>query len=204
MSPIDSVFDPRKLEEHITRSESRAVAILDIVQRLVDAGLKPVAEIRAVFHLGQHQQAAHRLRTLCGSVANLGGRRVCEVAEELEQLLEREAANLVIDELMNCLEREFNQFLKNAELWLHARRRAFDVSGNRPKTWELRLQQLLECLRQNNLQAFDLFEELEMQLRQLLPPTDFLDLYQALQALDFPTALRVIETTTAARDAPSG
>lgn len=201
MEPIDllqnpaghAIFDPRKLEEHIARSESRALAILDIVQRLVTAGLTPVEETRAAIGRGQYHQAAHMLHTLNGSIANLGGRRVCEVAGELELLLDQDAKDLVVREMLNCLEREFTQMLKSAETWLLGQRRNLDPDRLRPAAWELRLQELAACLRENNLKAFDLFEELQQQLQNQMPPADFLGFRTALQSLDFDSALLCIQ-----------
>jgi HPt (histidine-containing phosphotransfer) domain-containing protein len=195
------VFDPRKLEEHIARSESRALAILDIVQRLVSAGLAPVDETRAAIGRGQHHQAAHMLHTLNGSIANLGGRRVCELASELELLLDQGANDLVLNEMLNCLEREFAHMLKSAEIWLQTQQRCLDLERQRPAAWELRLQELTTCLQENNLKAFDLFDELQQRLQSQMPPEAFLGFRVALQSLDFDNALHCIQNCCLDRDA---
>lgn len=209
MNPIDllptaagnTIFDPRKLEEHIARSESRALAILDIVQRLVAAGQAPVDETRAAIGRGQLHQAAHMLHTLNGSVANLGGRRVCEVASELELLLDRGTNSQVVTEMLNCLEREFAQMLKSAEAWLLSQQHTLDLDRLRPAAWERRLKELTACLQENNLKAFDLFDELKHQLQSQMPPEDFLGFRTALQSLDFDSALHCIQSCRLGRDA---
>lgn len=197
------VFDPRKLEEHIAKSASRAMAIFDIVERLVSTGVAPITETRAAFARDQHHQAAHMLHTLRGSVANLGGQRVCELAGELEDLLDRGANITAIHELLNCLEREFVLLLKNAELWLNTQRRSLDPNLQRPRGWELRLQQLRECLQENNLKALDLFEELQFQLQHQMGPEEFSGFREALQTLDFPNALLRIPESHSAKGTPA-
>jgi|GEM_PF-3544758 HPt (histidine-containing phosphotransfer) domain-containing protein len=194
-----SIFDPSKLEEHIARSESRALAILDIVERLVAAGPAPIVEARAAIERDQHHQAAHMLHTLVGSIANLGGRRVCEVASELEQMLDQEVHAAAIPEMLNCLEREFGHFLKSATNWLQTRKRALNVNLQRPAAWELRLQELRDCLAENNLKAFDLFDELQQQLQRQMPEAEFLDFRTAMQTLDFGSALHCIQSCTSSR-----
>jgi HPt (histidine-containing phosphotransfer) domain-containing protein len=197
----NAVFDPRKLEEHIARSESRALAILDIVQRLVSAGQAPVEETRAAITRGQFHQAIHMLHTLNGSIANLGGRRVCEVAGDLESLLEQEINDPVVNERLNRLEGEFARLLASAEVWLLSQRRRFDLDLQRPAAWELRLRELTTCLRENNLKAFDLFDELKQHLQRQMPPEEFLGFGSALQSLDFDSALRCIQNCSMERGA---
>lgn len=177
----------------MARSESRALAILDIVQRLVSAARAPVAEIRAAISRGQVHQAIHMLHTLNGSIANLGGRRVCEAAGRLESLLERELNDQTVSELLQVLDVEFTQLLASAEVWLLSQKCRFDLDSQRLAAWEMRLRELTTCLQENNLKAFDLFDELKQQLQRQMPPEDFLGFGTALHSLDFDSALRCIQ-----------
>jgi len=191
-----TVFEPSRLEGHIARSASRASAILEIVQNLVDAGDTPIQEVRAAINRSQHHQAAHRLHTLHGSVANLGGSRVCELAGELEQLLDRDASPQLIEELMICLEREFQRFLSHAQQWLHQQLAQYDPRHRRQLLREQRLQELCVCLEGNDLRAFELWEELQAHLQSCMAEQDYANFHHALQSLNFHLALGYAQTVS--------
>lgn len=184
-----TIFEPSRLEGHIARSASRAAAVLDIVQNLVDAGDAPIREARAAINRSQTHQAAHMLHVLYGSVANLGGCRVCELAGELELLLDRDASPLVIEELMVCLEREFHLFLDSAQQWLQKLLAEHAPQRRRLHERELRLQELCECLADNDLRAFELHEELQTHLQSSMEERDYTAFRNALQSLNFSRAL---------------
>lgn len=188
-SPQNTIFEPSKLEHHISRSESRARAILDIVQNLIDAGQSPVREIRAAIQRAQYHQAAHMLHTLRGSVANLGGQRVCELAGDLEELLDKEDKFDPVEPLLEHLEREFALFLGDASQWLEQQRSRYALQTHNPRRREERLRLFCDCLAENDLRAFDLFEELQQHLQAHMAPPDFLGFSAALQSLDFGAAL---------------
>ena len=184
-----TIFEPSRLENHIAHSASRADAVLGIVRNLVDAGDSPIREARAAINRSQNHQAAHMLHTLYGSVANLGGCRVCDLAGELERLLDRDASPLLIEELMVCLEREFQLFLDSAQQWLQQLLAKHDPHGRQHHEREQRLQELCDCLAGNDLRAFELHDELEAHLRSSMKERDYLDFRDALQSLNFNRAL---------------
>ncbi|MCR6651897.1 MAG: Hpt domain-containing protein [Cellvibrionaceae bacterium] len=192
---VNTVFEPSRLEGHIAKSESRAGAILQIVQHLVDSGDTPIHEVRAAIRRQQNHQAAHMLHTLNGSVANLGGCRVCELAAELERLLDRDGPLLVIEDLVTCLEREFQLFLKSASQWLERQQAQRNLQLHH-RSREARLTELCECLADNDLRAFDLFDELQTLLQSRMAEVDFTDFRAALHSLNFSIALGYVQTTT--------
>jgi HPt (histidine-containing phosphotransfer) domain-containing protein len=196
LTTLNTVFEPSRLEVHIAKSESRAGAVLQIVQDLVGAGDTPIREARAAIRRQQNHQAAHMLHTLNGSVANLGGRRVCELAGELEMLLDRDGAPQLIDQLMGCLEREFQHFLKSASQWLELQQAQFELPGRRSRAREERMMELCECLAGNDLRAFDLFDELYAHLEARMVAEDFSAFRAALQTLNFSLALGYVQTIT--------
>lgn len=191
-----TIFEPSRLEGHIARSASRASAILEIVQNLVDAGDDPIREARSAINRNQNHQAAHMLHTLYGSVANLGGCRVCELAGELEHLLDQDASPLLIEELMTCLEREFQLFLGSAQQWLRQQLALHDPQHKRHQAREQQLQELCECLAGNDLRAFDLCEELQNHLQSNMAAQDYAAFRSALQALNFSLALGYAQTAS--------
>lgn len=196
LTSVNTVFEPSRLEGHIAKSESRASAILQIVQHLVDSGDAPIHEVRAAIRRQQHHQAAHMLHTLNGSVANLGGCRVCELAAELERLLDRDGPPLVIEDLLACLEREFQLFLKSAGQWLERQQAQRNQPLRHNRAREARLTELCECLAGNDLRAFDLFDELQTLLQSRMAEVDFTDFRAALHSLNFSIALGYVQTTT--------
>lgn len=189
-----TVFEPSRLENHIARNASRANAILEIVQHLVDAGDIPIREARAAINRSQNHQAAHMLHTLYGSVANLGGSRVCELAGELERLLDSDASPQLIEELMVCLEREFQRFLGSARQWLQQQLVLRDPRQHQNQLREQQLQELCECLAGNDLRAFELCEELRSHLQSHMAAQDFAEFHDALQSLNFSLALGYAQT----------
>lgn len=196
LSAPNTVFEPSRLEGHIAKNASRASAILDIVQNLVSAGDAPIREARAAINRCQNHQAAHMLHTLYGSVANLGGCRVCELAGELEQLLDRDASPQLIEELMMCLEREFQLFLGRAEQWLCQQLALHDPQQREHRVRERQLQELCECLAGNDLRAFELCEELQAHLQASMAEEDYADFRVALQSLNFSLALGYAQTAS--------
>ncbi len=196
LTAANTVFEPSRLEVHIAKSESRASAVLQIVRDLVAAGNTPIREARAAIRRQQSHQAAHMLHTLSGSVANLGGRRVCELAEELGLLLDRDGAPQLIDQLMACLDRELQHFLKCASQWLELQQAQFERPGRRSRACEERMLELCECLAGNDLHAFDLFDELHSHLQACMAEEDFAAFRAALQSLNFSLALGYVQTAT--------
>lgn len=192
----NTVFEPSRLEVHIAKSESRASAVLQIVQDLVVAGDAPIREARAAIRRQQNHQAAHIFHTLNGSVANLGGRRVCELAEELELLLDQDGAPQLIDQVIACLERELQHFLKCASQWLELQQVQFEQLGRRSRACDERMLELCECLAGNDLRAFDLFDELHSHLQARMAEQDFAEFRVALQSLNFSLALGYVQTAT--------
>ena len=193
----NTIFEPSRLEGHIARSASRAAAVLEIVQNLVDAGDFPIREARAAINRSQNHQAAHMLHALYGSVANLGGRRVCELAGELERLLDRDASPQLIEELMVCLEREFRLFLDSAQQWLQQLLAQHTPHRRQHHEREQRLQELCECLAGNDLRAFELHEELQAHLQSSMEEGDYMEFRDALLALNFSRALGYAQSAAA-------
>lgn len=184
-----AIFEPSRLEGHIARSASRAAAVLEIVQNLVDAGDFPIREAWAAINRSQNHQAAHMLHALYGSVANLGGCRVCELAGELEGLLDRDASPQLIEELMVCLEREFRLFLDSAQQWLQQALAQHAPHWRQNHQRKQRLQELCDCLAGNDLRAFELHDELQAHLQSNMEERDYMEFCDALQALNFSRAL---------------
>jgi HPt (histidine-containing phosphotransfer) domain-containing protein len=184
-----TIFEPSRLEGHIARNASRASVILEIVQNLVNAGDAPIREVRAAINRSQNHQAAHMLHTLYGSVANLGGCRVYELAGEIERLLDRDASPQLIEELMTFLEREFQLFLVSAEQWLGQQRKQHDPQQRQDRGCNKQLQRLCECLAGNDLRAFELCDELQVHLQASMAEQDYADFRHALQSLNFSLAL---------------
>lgn len=192
-SQPSTIFEPSKLEHHIARSDSRARAIMEIVQNLVDAGNAPIQEMRAAIQRSQYHQAAHMLHTLRGSVANLGGQRVCELTMELEQLLDAGETTNLVTQLLDWLDQEFSLFLGDASEWLERQKEKYALQTQHPRRLQERMQLLSDCLAENDLRAFDLFEELERHLQKQMAAPDFLAFSAALQSLEFGKALTYMQ-----------
>jgi hypothetical protein len=187
------VFDSQKLDDLLCKNPSRATATIEIVQQLIVTETLPIDDIRAACKRGQLHQASHMLNTLQGSISNLGGHRVCEVAAELAIFLEKDANTLVTSEMLNCLAREYALFISAAKSWLDKLDRRSLNSIFEEKVLELQLQEFKSRLLENNLKAFDLYDGLQQNLKQHMKPEFFAELSDALQTLDFHHALECIE-----------
>lgn len=192
-----TVFNADKLEKHVHNSPSRALAIFDIVTRFISKGAQPIQEARQAIARKQPIQAAHTFHTLKGSVANLGGMRVWDLANELEHLLEFEPNNPSIAGFIDCAERELLQFLTAAERWLEEQKqRHIEHSPLTVQNITDSLFELTQLLQESNLKAIDCFMILQSHIREELQDEYYQNLYNAVMSLNFNDALLILNQLT--------
>lgn len=183
------VFSPHRLLRHMGAQSSRAVAILDIVRGMISRGRAPIEQARAAIELGHLSAAAQEFHHLKGSVANLGAMRVYELADELECGLRADADPVIIEQLITCLEREFDRFVSEALQWLKREEARFLPTVNaKPSTEDEKLVALALSLEEHNFNACELFEQLRPNLKKALTSKDFDALEGAISELAFDQA----------------
>jgi HPt (histidine-containing phosphotransfer) domain-containing protein len=187
-----TIFNPHRLDKHISENQSRALAIFDIVGHLIQQNTAPIEQARSALDRLQPYQAIHALHNLNASASNLGGLRVCEIAGELEILLETCSTMPIIHNLLDSLERELQLLLKAAAEWLDLRKTAHAQNAVATQD-ETRLPELIHYLAESNLKAVELYEDISELLQALLAEDDFNQLDTAINDLDFPLALQFIE-----------
>lgn len=191
-----AIFNPEKLVRQIKQSQSRAIAIIEIIDRLISNGTTPISESREAFRREQPHQSAHMLHSIKGSISNIGGMRVVEVIEDLEGYLEKSAPSKhIINTLFDCLIREYDILLAEAKKWLkHQRSQLMSKSALKAARDEALVCQFKQHLENNNLKACDIFHELQDILKSSLSDVDFQGLDTFMHKLEFDKALQSIES----------
>ena len=189
-----TVFDPRRIDKHIKTNPCRAIAIFDIVSQLIAADVTPIEQARAALLRQQPEQAAHLIHNLKSSVGNLGGMRVCDIANDLERLLDGKSRPPIVHSFLDSLEREFVLFLKAAHNWLDSRKERYQKGPlDRMDSNGHLLIELKQYLSDSNLKALEIFGHISEALQSSLVEEDFNVLDQAMQNLNFSLALEYIE-----------
>jgi HPt (histidine-containing phosphotransfer) domain-containing protein len=188
------IFDCSRLESQLSRYPGRSLAMLDVLERFIKEGVAPLQPIRDACQRNQLAQAAHMLYNLNGYIQNIGGNRVSELADEIETLLSRDANVQVLDELLNCLEREYLRLVKSIQAWLSEfkQKNTQNLALNHLHlTTQLNYFKL--CLNEHSFKAFDVLQELENKLQQQMDANSFAYLQVSMANLDFDSALGCIE-----------
>lgn len=191
-----AAFNPERLNRHIKQCHSRAVAIIEIVDQLLNKGEHPISEARQAFRRRQPHQASHMLHSLRGSINNIGAIRVVSIAHDLEKHLDCIKPNHeLIEGLFDAINREYVIFLKEAEKWLnHQRSQLTSAAALKLAEDKAKVVQLKYYLESNNLKAHDVFQSLQDRLQSSLSTEDFLHLNSSINQLEFDKALSCIQT----------
>ncbi len=190
-----AVFNPEKLIKQIKQSQPRATAIIEIVDSLISKGRSPVNEARQALYREQPHQAAHMLHSIKGSINIIGGIRVVELIESLEDNLDSPATNTrVLEHLFDALDKNYQLFLLEAGTWLASQRdQMMSKSALIAAKQKAQVTQFKVHLENNNFKACDTFLELQDLLEESLSPDDFEGLSGFIHTLEFDKALQCIE-----------
>lgn len=192
---LPPVFSPERLLRHMDARSSRAVAILEIVRSITSRGRAPIDQARAAIEQGDLPAAAQIFLHLKGKVANLGGMRVYQLADELERGLAMDADPVLIEQLISCIERELDRFIGEAEKWLNKEEtRLLPNVKTQIITENQQLAALALSLEEHNFSACELFEQLRPNLKRALTDADFCALEGAIAELAFDQARAVLPT----------
>lgn len=187
------IFCPKRLLRHMEARGSRAVAVMEVVQSIITRGRTPIDQARSAINQGQLPCAAQTFHHLKGCVANLGGMRVYELADQLERGLDQDVDPIMIEQLISCIEREFDAFIGEARKWLQQEEALllpnFDADRS---TEDQKLAELVVSLKENNFNACEIFEQMHFNLKRTLPNSDFKALNLAISELAFERALEYL------------
>jgi len=186
-----SVFNPEKILKQFDQSHSRAIAVIEVMEQFIEKGHQPIVEARRALKNGYPEQAAHLFHSLKVSVGNLGGMRVFELAENLENSLKytKSSINLTNAQL-EAIEKEYSLFLDEANIWLKKQKTTTSIQKDVKLESNMEKKRQLEVfLAENNLRATDLAEELAGFLTEALTPESYKSLKSSIEQLDFAQAI---------------
>lgn len=190
-----SVFNPRKVETQIKRSATRAGAIIKVVEKLLAAGDAPVLQARYCLETAHGQEVLIHLNRLKGCVSNFGGIRTCEIIEEIEILLLERTEHPALSSMFDILALEFSRFLHAAESWLVSQKtQLLPREAPSHAVFSIRFLQWQSELDDADFQALASYQNLRAELTNLLPTEVCSDLHEAMQQLDFATALEILRS----------
>ncbi|MFO1384672.1 MAG: CHASE domain-containing protein [Chitinivorax sp.] len=172
--------DRKLLRALLQEFEREAISLINDVQQLLAAG--------------EQRDAARKLHTIKGTAATLGAGELAQAAKQAE-LAVNDGNVGQIDECLTTLQALLQPIIAELQALLPT---LIDMpKDNSTGTQTLdttQLQQLIVSLQSSSMAAFDQFEALQGALSAQLEPSQFERLQQAIDALDYATALLILQT----------
>lgn len=187
-----STFNPRAVERQIVKNHSRALAIFDILEKVIHRGTAPVKEVRQAIQEGHPDKASFALHKLKNSLGNFGGMRVWDVASDIEELLKTSPQDPAIDSLLYSLERELVLFFEKAAQWLQQQKQ-LKKEPSKTSLQDEQLMNLLKQLSEFNLSALESYEVLADYLKNHIAPEIIIEIEMTLSDLAFDKTVTLIE-----------
>lgn len=189
-----TVFNPNKVEHQIRANPTRALAINEIVDRLINQGSLPLTNATKAMHQGRPTQAIQIIRQLKHSVINFGAMRVCDIATDIEELLANSPFDDTFDLFMEAFESELALFLQQARTWREQQLAEFSNQLHQAKQNQRQhLQQLLTLLHDHNMRALDIYESLRDSLSDNIAEAYLMQIDECLVKLEFDEALQLLQ-----------
>ena len=187
----------------LRRTLDRADVYEELLRRFVAGQAGAVARARTQLGAGLWPDAQRTLHTLKGTAATIGAAALAAQAEAAEQAIARQAPAHTLDALLSSADAACAPLVQALEAALPAAAPASADSAvqdsGAARTLLARLDALLA---DDDADAIALFHQAGPDLQALLGPA-YGDLQQALEAFDFPQALRALRAATPAVPADS-
>jgi hypothetical protein len=167
-----------------------ATMLCRLLRRLADGSEAVVADLRQHLDQGQTREAAARLHQLKGGAGNLGLALMAELSDALEAAVLNGHSDRV-PSLLAELDRQLTAFRTAVQVSLTTEGLA--ETPIVPMRWE-QIEQLMSLLRDGNLEAVDLYEQIAPALTVALGEERGNALANAMERLDLVQALQTIET----------
>ncbi len=189
------IFNVDQLFSMIAGDISRRANTVELIRKLVNNSNQSVGKVSQMWRDGQQQDMAAVLHTMRGSIGMLGAKRFMAVAHELEFALPDNDVTR-IEKLITRVEDELKILIAAAQQWLTAQSMSATdniIANTNTAVSTRQLEQLRQLLREQNMEAFDLYCRLQPALDKHLSTQGVSALNSAMNRLDFIEALTWIE-----------
>jgi two-component system, sensor histidine kinase and response regulator len=185
------IFNVQQLFSPVAGDATRTKKMVELIFKLVDNFNQNVGKVRQMWRQGQQKEMAGLLHTMRGSIGMLGAKRFIAVAHELEVLLP-DNDTPQIEMLIAQVEEELKLLISTAQQWLAGQSTLVEDNIITLIRVE-QLDYLMQLLREQNMAALDLYNNLQPALDKYLSPDSSAALNNAMNHLDFTKALIWIE-----------
>ena len=200
---LEGVFNPERIMSFVRGKPAREREIIGMIERIVQENLGPVEDGRILLQEERMEEAARHFHTLKGSMGNFGAERVMKAAQALEQAIKQNQTDSC-GELLSEFQKALAEMVQVADTWLRHYRsgnQAGKQSGNETKaafvmdqaSFGKALDKLRDRLSNSNIEAVELFADLNSELTQRLGSEKVAALADAMEDLRFADAVAVLD-----------
>jgi two-component system sensor histidine kinase/response regulator len=153
-----------------------------------------IKDVRQLLAAGQQRDAARKLHTIKGTAATLGAGELAQAAKQAELAVNDGNVEQTDDCLQRC-QALLQPIITELQVLLPTLIDTPKDSSTSTQTLDAtQLQQLIVSLQSSSMAAFDQFEALQGALSAQLEPSQLERLEQAIDTLDYATALAILQT----------
>ena len=183
---------------HLDKVRPRLANDRDLLLKLIKGFCADGAEMLTLAHTalqrGDKAKTLHELHKFRGEASLVGANDLARQAHYLEQLFSNEHLDT---RPLQTLQEDLGSLSERLQAWevaykIQPEQAADRRSGDRVAFGDV--QRLVHALSRQSIDALTLFETLSVHLKKDLPESEWISLQEAMADLDFPTALRVVQS----------
>lgn len=189
------IFDPNRLLKYVKGDSNRHNDIVKMIANVISRGHEPLKEAETIYRQGDKKEARRLFHSLKGSMGNIGASKVWECAKKLEDSALSEIADEAFDRLIAEAYEAYEAMLEEGRDWLSTQpiynKPSYDEEMN-SEEYRDKLEELVNFLQENNLEALDLYEELKGLINEHLNKEQLSGLDSNMQNLNFSESSNLI------------
>ncbi|RLT92251.1 PAS domain S-box protein [Ketobacter sp.] len=192
---IAGVFNPERIMSFVRGKPAREQEILAMIERIVTEGLQPLEEGRHMLEEEDFEGATRHFHTLKGTMGNFGADRVMNAAQALEQAIKQQQMDRW-GTLLSEFQKALAEMVQVAAHWLvsyRAEKPAPAPAALDQHAFGVALEKLRDKLNHSNIEAVELFADLNTELAQRLGAERVAVLADAVEDLRFADAVAVLD-----------
>lgn len=189
------IFNVDQLFSTVAGDLTRTAKTKELIRKLIENSNQNVGKVSHMWREGQRKDLTGLLHSMRGSIGMLGAKRFIAVAHELE-IAVPDNNILHIENLITQVEDELKILIATAQQWLNAQSGLLTdniITATNSAVSAKQFDHLRQLLREQNMEAFDLYCRLRPALDKHLSAQGVSALQNAMNRLDFMAALSWIE-----------
>ena len=197
---VEGVFNPDRIMSFVRGKPAREKEIVAMIERIVSENLEPVSEGRQLLEQERMEDAARHFHTLKGTMGNFGADRVMKAAQAMEQAIKQKQTDdwgSLLADFQNAL----TEMVQVAKAWLQHYHSLESGEGHQAETapamdqgaFGEALDKLRDRLNHSNIEAVELFADLNPELTKRLGSQKVSVLNDAMDDLRFADAAAILD-----------